>query len=163
MISENRKRAAGGRGWMKDLPLALYWYSKAAEVDKTVERMNSPSFKTPRFFNEIMTTLWHPRRKTDTDCLADLLSSHSHIPLCTRIAANGLESFNNLWDNCCAICGCREKAKLQTCVRCKSFYYCSKKFQVEHWKLGHKLECKAGCFWLESFFHPLIIKKNTKD
>ena len=164
-ISGNRKRVRGDEGWRKDLMLALYWNGKAVEVDKKIGDELSPSFKTPRFFHEMMTIFWHRRKNIDSTnvCLVDLLPGHSHIPLCTRIAAKGGFSFNNPWANCCAICGCQEKAKLQSCGRCKSFSYCSKKCQVEHWKLGHKLECKGGSHWLESFFHTVLIKKNTKD
>ena len=144
-------------GYRKYALLTLHWYGKAAEVETSLCDGKSPSYWMALHVNEIMTKLWHPRDNsnvagdTTTNSGLDLLPRHSHIPLCTRLVANkGGDSFSNPWKNCCAICRCQEQ--LWTCASCKAFFGCSKKCQVEYWKVGHKDECKTGSFWLESFF-----------
>jgi hypothetical protein len=41
----------------------------------------------------------------------------------------------------CAQCG-ELFPKLKLCTRCRSVSYCSKQCQLEHWRAGHKLDCK---------------------
>ena len=42
----------------------------------------------------------------------------------------------------CATYGIDEQQKrLMRCARCQMKWYCSKTYQREHWKLGHKLYC----------------------
>jgi MYND finger/Sel1 repeat len=48
----------------------------------------------------------------------------------------------------CACCGKQSAAvdaaavvKIQRCAKCKGAGYCGKECQVQHWKLGHKLDC----------------------
>lgn len=41
----------------------------------------------------------------------------------------------------CALCGCRAD---KLCAGCKDMIYCSRAHQREHWKAGHKLQCKGA-------------------
>lgn len=36
-----------------------------------------------------------------------------------------------------------ELGEFKKCSRCKQACYCSKECQLQHWKNGHKKECKA--------------------
>jgi TPR repeat protein len=46
-----------------------------------------------------------------------------------------------LWCTCCHT-QASEDVALKRCSRCKAAGYCSKACQAEHWKLGHKIDCK---------------------
>ncbi|MCL7026115.1 hypothetical protein MKW94_003246, partial [Papaver nudicaule] len=41
--------------------------------------------------------------------------------------------------DCCSVCGNPANSR---CSRCKSIRYCSRDCQIQHWRAGHKLECK---------------------
>ncbi|KAI3929732.1 hypothetical protein MKX01_025900 [Papaver californicum] len=41
--------------------------------------------------------------------------------------------------DCCRVCGNSANSR---CSRCKSIRYCSRDCQIQHWRAGHKLECK---------------------
>ena len=43
--------------------------------------------------------------------------------------------------NQCSFCG-QPSQDLQRCSRCKGVSYCSRDCQKQHWKVGHKKECK---------------------
>jgi len=45
---------------------------------------------------------------------------------------------------CCAACGTHETTRcpLKTCTRCHTARYCNRDCQMNHWKAGHKRECK---------------------
>jgi hypothetical protein len=45
---------------------------------------------------------------------------------------------------CCAACGTHETTRrpLKTCTRCHTARYCNSDCQMNHWKEGHKRECK---------------------
>lgn len=40
----------------------------------------------------------------------------------------------------CSVCG---KEALFECSECLKAFYCTREHQFEHWKKGHKEECKA--------------------
>lgn len=41
--------------------------------------------------------------------------------------------------DCCSVCGDSANSR---CSRCKAIRYCSRDCQIQHWRAGHKLECK---------------------
>ncbi|XP_026454757.1 uncharacterized protein LOC113355984 [Papaver somniferum] len=41
--------------------------------------------------------------------------------------------------DCCSVCGDTANSR---CSRCKAIRYCSRDCQIQHWRAGHKLECK---------------------
>jgi MYND finger len=51
-----------------------------------------------------------------------------------------------------AQCGCcaKKTCNLRKCSSCKSVGYCGKECQTKHWKMGHKLDCKALDKWKEA-------------
>ena len=53
---------------------------------------------------------------------------------------DGLASFSR---HKCALCGLDAKRHKSQCSRCKTVHYCSPRCQIEHWRAGHKRECKA--------------------
>ena len=106
-----------------------------------------------------MRKCWHPRPHLTLDALPGC----SHVPFFTWALAKGEQHAKELmlndpdlndhpWENVCAHCGTnkQETQQFKTCARCKAFFYCSKKCQVEHWKDGHKVDCKGH--WIEDFF-----------
>lgn len=44
----------------------------------------------------------------------------------------------------CSSCHAKS-AKLSTCAKCKRAWYCGKDCQTQHWKSGHKEECRLYC------------------
>ena len=145
-----------GEAWKKSLLLSLYWYGKGAEVEKKHPEGYQSLPKMALHLNLAMRSLWHPR--DDDNC--DPLPGYSHVPFCTWALAKGgqqtplifSKSPFDCWKYRCANCGnkSREKQKFKACARCGAFHYCSKKCQVEHWKAGHKVDCKGH--WIEEFF-----------
>ena len=153
----------GDEDWRKNLLLTLYWFGKAAEVE--VEKDDTKGCKSLALMalhlDVAMTQVWHPPHNS----LGDSLPGYSHIPFITWALAtkggqytdwfsNGLSDCSR-WTRECGNCGCQEKEQLKACARCKAFHYCSKKCQVEHWKAGHKVDCKGH--WIEKHF-PAIRK-----
>lgn len=68
-------------------------------------------------------------------CAPDVLLACDHVQL-----PLGVEP---LLCRSCASCGVNEEdARLMKCAGCEMKWYCSKKCQKEHWKLGHKIYCK---------------------
>jgi hypothetical protein len=156
----------GSADWRKNILLSLYWYGKSAEVplvegkDPMVGRLMAMQLDI------VMRSLWHPRPRSSL--ALEPLPGYSHIPFCTWALAKGGQrvadlilvepSFDNhAWKNVCASCGneanSQDNGKFKACARCKGFCYCSKKCQVEHWKAGHKVDCKGH--WIEEFFPDL--------
>jgi TPR repeat protein len=45
-----------------------------------------------------------------------------------------------VWSYCA---NCQKPAPTVACSACKAASYCSKKCQVQHWKAGHKIDCKS--------------------
>jgi hypothetical protein len=151
-----------GEGIRKNALLAIYWFGKAAEVEVKTPEQGCQSLVIMAIILNAVMQVWHPR----SNFIDDPLPGYSHIPFVTWALAKGVRykdrfptgPFDNAWKRKCASCGCREKEQLKTCSRCKAFYYCSKKCQMEHWKAGHKVDCKGH--WIEKFF-PAIRK--TQD
>ena len=148
--------ASGGEDWKRNLLLTLYWFGKAAEVEtKTPEGCESLALMA--FHLNLAMQVWHPGR------FSDPLPRYSHIPLFYWALAKGGQythryskgPFDYVWKHKCANCGSGEKEQLKACARCKAFHYCSKKCQVEHWKDGHKVDCRGH--WIEKHF-PAIRK-----
>jgi TPR repeat protein len=145
----------GDEGWMRNLLLSVYWFGKSAEVKEKEEYYAKyakgcrPLTLMSLHLDEAM-RVWHPR---PNKCY-DPLPGYSHIPFCTwALAKRSNTELSNRWNRLCANCGTsREKDTLKACARCKAFYYCCKKCQVEHWKAGHKVDCKVGGHWIEQFF-----------
>jgi hypothetical protein len=160
-----------GMHWRKNLLLSLYWYGKAAHLDSQSPeecRGQRSMIMMACQLNKAMRLLWHPRPNS----IHDPLPGYSHVPFCTWALAKGEQNTQLLlksdepllvhspWKNICANCGRKgEKETLKTCARCKAFHYCSKKCQVEHWKAGHKVDCKVGGHWIEQFFPDI---RNTQ-
>ena len=79
--------------------------------------------------------------------LMEKLHSKNHPGL--KSAIDDFVPKHMAWSEICANCGDQDKSKLKICSRCKAFSYCSKECQVNHWKAGHKRDCK--CHWIEEF------------
>jgi hypothetical protein len=155
MMSQN-KSSVRGEAWRKNLLLSLYWYGKGAEVEKKNPEGCQSLRNMALHLHRAMALLWHPRDDTNRDPLP----GYSHIPFCTWALAKGghhtpfnfFKSPFDCWKHRCANCNImsEEKEEFKVCARCKAFHYCSKKCQVEHWKAGHKVDCKGH--WIEEFF-----------
>jgi hypothetical protein len=144
----------GDQDWRRNVLLTVYWFGKAAEIeDKTPEGCRSLTLMVIHL-DVAMRILWHPPRTS----LVDHLPGYSHIPFITWAIDKGgkyaqqfsKRPFDYAWKLECANCGSRKKGELKACARCKAFQYCSKKCQVEHWKDGHKVDCKGH--WIEKYF-----------
>jgi hypothetical protein len=154
-MSQN-KSSVRDEAWRKNLLLRLYWYGKFAEVEKKGPEGCLALPNMALHLHRAMTLLWHPRDGTNRDPLP----GYSHVPFCTWALAKGefytplifSKSPFDCWKHRCANCNMmsEEKEEFKACARCKAFHYCSKKCQVEHWKAGHKVDCKGH--WIEEFF-----------
>lgn len=158
----------------KSIILGLYWSGMVlnirAEVDDLYVKDCHRLFVS--LLEHAMRLCWHQRSFFDLEPL----TGYSHVPFCNWLRRRAEKRLNfspeddgnvfldmkcsAVWRKICANCGNREKEKLMTCARCKSFSYCSKECQVEHWKAGHKIDCKAH--WIEEFF-PKIRNPPKKD
>lgn len=49
--------------------------------------------------------------------------------------------------NQCGLCGDRDASKLTRCSGCRSFMYCCKEHQMEHWQQKHKHVCLKRKEW----------------
>ena len=149
--------------WRKNILLSLYWYGKGSEVATKDSKPGHLSLVGMAYhLNLAMSVLWHPRDHSNIHSIP----GYSHVPFCTwALAKGGLQhrpsdiTFSehrlldtNAWKNVCANCGTksREQEQLKACARCRAFRYCSKQCQVQHWKAGHKVDCKGH--WIEEFF-----------
>ena len=148
----------GNKEWRKNLLLSLYWYGKSAEVEKKNSKECKSLPNMVVYLDLAMRELWHRR----DDGYHASLPGYSHIPFCTWALAKGVKqttviSTSDLgrWKNRCANCKhvSEKNDQFKSCARCKAFHYCSKKCQVEHWKAGHKVDCKGH--WIEEFFPDL--------
>jgi hypothetical protein len=157
-----KRRSADGR---KNLLLGVYWFGKAAELaegkDPRMGGCKALALMALRL-DLTMRLIWYPRP-------GDPPPGYSHIPFCTWALAKGDQHTEDVLPldpsfdmhsrkNGCANCGIAslEDEQFKQCARCKAVYYCSKKCQVEHWKAGHKVDCKG--YWIEEFF-PEIRKE----
>ena len=151
-LSKSKWSLVRGEAWRKNLLLRLYWYGKFAEVEKKNPEGCISLPYVALNLHRAMTLLWHPR---DDGC-DDTLPGHSHVPFCTWALAKGGQQkpcfIFDYWENRCANCHIEsgKKNQFKACARCKAFHYCSKKCQAEHWKAGHKIDCKGH--WIEEFF-----------
>jgi hypothetical protein len=144
----------------KDLLLSLYWYGKSAELEEGKEDPRLGGCRSLAFMalqlDLTMRSLWHPRP-------GDPPPGYSHIPFYTWALAKGGQHTaelitkeptfdNHSRKNGCSNCGIASQGdeQFKQCARCEAVYYCSKKCQVEHWKAGHKVDCKGH--WIEEFF-----------
>ena len=150
MKSENKD-------WRKNLLLSLYWYGKSAEMEKKNPKGCKSLPKMAVYLHLAMTVLWHRQHGR----YRGPLPGYSHVPFCTWALAKGGHHHKSFifskspfacWKHKCANCNImsEEMEEFKVCARCKAFYYCSKKCQVEHWKAGHKVDCKGH--WIEEFF-----------
>jgi hypothetical protein len=160
-MKRNELMTRGDEEWRRNLLLSIYWFGKTAEVGAfTPEACQSLAMMSIKL-DEAMRR-WHPRRRR----YSDPLTGYSHIPFVTWALAKGgkftdivlTRPFDHPWKYECASCGSQDKEQLKACARCKAFHYCSKKCQVEHWKAGHKVDCKGH--WIEKYF-PAIRKGHT--
>ena len=152
-----------GDAWRKNFLLSLYWYAKGAELEvkNNPKRENFQSLAAMAFqLNIAMSLLWHRRDYSNRFPLL----GYSHLAFYTWALTKGgkhpsninlpepFMMYNDAWKNTCANCGnkSRVKQEFKACARCKTCHYCSKKCQVEHWKAGHKVDCKGH--WIEEFF-----------
>jgi hypothetical protein len=144
--------------WKKNLLLSVYWYGKGAEVEKQNHPKGCKSLPNMVLHLDLaMRSLWHPRNDGN---IRSPLPGYSHVPFCTWALAKGGQNtplifskpLFDCWKNRCANCDRMSECKqnFKACARCKAFHYCSKKCQVQHWKAGHKVDCKGH--WIEEFF-----------
>ena len=174
---ENLKQCkrAGSSQYMREIViLRLYWSGRLCNKERNELSRNELNFHKVNFvvvFQAMMKKIWHRR-----PCLElDPLTGYSHIPFLTSIYSVLRKEWHDheytnagahgdmlkiiIWKQICANCG-RQRDKeciLKQCARCQVFSYCSKKCQVQHWKAGHKVDCK-GRHWIESYF-PNIRKR----
>ena len=68
---------------------------------------------------------------------------------------NDRESNIVISNKICAYCGEREggEVKVKKCYSYKAYVYGSNKCQKNHWRAGHKKDCKGH--WVESFSLPM--------
>lgn len=79
------------------------------------------------------------------------IPGHSELPRAMFILHKsfGLESvtteevdeFESFFNDECHNCRKRATGKLNRCKRCRAAWYCGKECQVQHWKMGHKIDC----------------------
>ena len=159
---KSKRMKRGSVDWRKNILLSLYWFGKSAELAEGKDPRQGGGRALALFalrLDLIMRSVWHPRPVYNHD----LPPGYSHIPFYTWALAKGGQhtaeltsreaSFDNhSRKNGCANCGIasQEDEQFKQCARCKAFHYCSKKCQVEHWKAGHKVDCKGH--WIEEFF-----------
>jgi hypothetical protein len=159
---KSKRMKRGSVDWRKNILLSLYWFGKSAELAEGKDPRQGGGRALALFalrLDLIMRSVWHPRPVYNHD----FPPGYSHIPLYTWALAKGGQhtaeltsreaSFDNhSRKNGCANCGIasQEDEQFKQCARCKAFHYCSKKCQVEHWKAGHKVDCKGH--WIEEFF-----------
>ena len=151
--TRHQRMTPGDADWRKAIMLSVYWYGKAAEVELKNERGCYSLTWMALHLDIAMRECWHRRDESAWDPL----TGYSHVPFYIwALEKGGVYTtelkLSNCWKNVCANCGQFRKVKnqLKACARCKAFYYCSKKCQVEHWKAGHKVDCKGH--WIEEFF-----------
>jgi hypothetical protein len=152
----------GEENWKKYTLLSLYWFGKAGEAEVVYVKDQMVGCKAMAFMayhlTEAMRCIWHP--------LAHL-PGYSHVPFLTWALAKGGQystdmNWPNPWISRCANCNkVHEEGSTQfnTCARCKAFYYCSRECQKEHWKAGHKVDCRGH--WIEEFFPDLRMSMNS--
>jgi hypothetical protein len=146
----------------KNFLLSLYWFGKSAEVVEGKDPRGCQSLTWMAFHLDVaMRIFWHHRPHSSFDSLP----GYSHVPFYNWALTKGGQftvdvilakpSINQAWKNVCANCGNKSRGteKLKHCACCKAFHYCNKKCQVEHWKDGHKVDCKGH--WIEEFFPNL--------
>jgi hypothetical protein len=65
---------------------------------------------------------------------------------------------------CCAACGTHKTTRrpLKNCTRCRTTQYCNRECQMNHWKAGHKRECKAAAE-IDTEKKALLAKKKKED
>ena len=146
--------------WKRNLLRSLYWWGKCAEVEEKEPEGCTSLPNMVLHLDLAMRSLWHPRNDDD-NCVP--LPGYSHVPFCTWALAKGGQNtpliFSkppfDCWKNRCANCDRMSEGKqnFKACARCKAFHYCSKKCQVQHWKAGHKVDCKGH--WIEEFFSDI--------
>uniref|UniRef100_A0A8W8KZ01 phytol kinase n=1 Tax=Magallana gigas TaxID=29159 RepID=A0A8W8KZ01_MAGGI len=76
-------------------------------------------------------------------CSKDCQKGHwreGHREHCVAVN-NQVLSMGENQGNICSFCG-EEAPDSLKCGRCKEVYYCSKDCQREHWKEGHREQCK---------------------
>ena len=140
------------RDWRKNLLLTLYcWYGKSAEIKQKNSKGCNSLLKMAVYLHIAMAVLWHPR----DDGYRGPLLRYSNVSFCTwALLAKGGQNtcLFACWTHKCANCNMMSEVKyqLKSCARCKAFYYCSEKCQVEHWEADHKVDCKGH--WIEAFF-----------
>ena len=147
----------GEEDWKKNALLSLYWFGKAGEVQNRDPRGCISLTMMTHQLDVAMRTLWYPRH----DSNRDPLPGYSHVPFNIWANAKGGQytkeyyMWPNPWKSKCANCNkaSQEDEQFKACARCKAFHYCSKKCPVEHWKDGHKVDCKGH--WIEEFFPDL--------
>jgi hypothetical protein len=144
----------GEEDWMKYTLLTLYWYGKAGEAVKVKDPKGCESIAFMAYYlTVVMRCIWHPQFLP--------LQGYSHFPFSTWLVAKGGQystgmNLPNPWISHCANCNKsseEDNTQFKACARCKTFYYCSKECQVEHWKDGHKVDCKGH--WIKEFFPDL--------
>jgi hypothetical protein len=160
-----KRMKRGSADWRKNILLSLYWYGNSAESAEVKDPRREGCralAKTAVLLDLSLRSLWHPRPE---DYNHDFPPGYSHIPFYTWALDKGGQyatelitkqaTFSNhstRRKNGCANCGIASQGdeQFKQCARCKAVYYCSKKCQVEHWKAGHKVDCKGH--WIEEFF-----------
>jgi hypothetical protein len=149
----------GEEGWKKNTLLSVYWFGKAGEAVQVKDPLGCEAMACMAdCFNEAMDHIWYPRE--------DATRGYSDVPFFTWVLAKGGQytaemEWSKPWKSQCANCNkvSQEDTQLKACARCKACHYCSKKCQVEHWKDGHKVDCKGH--WIEEFFPDLRMVLNN--
>ena len=71
----------------------------------------------------------------------ELLKAAVRGPTVSKPGMLGSGTFKESYSGGCAVCGDRMH-KVLKCSACKSVSYCGKEHQRQHWKAGHKHQCK---------------------
>jgi TPR repeat protein len=129
---------------------AIYWLRKAALQGYAKAQMHLA-------FSLIIT------KQAIYDGIIDI-AGHSAIPeACFWLglyeeamnAAHEIPMARPLWlqahSSKCGCCGKSQSViKLQRCAKCRIIGYCSKVCQVQHWKMGHKHDCRNLDVWKDA-------------
>mmetsp|Transcript_38348 Transcript_38348/g.44689 ORF Transcript_38348/g.44689 Transcript_38348/m.44689 type:complete len:511 (+) Transcript_38348:111-1643(+) len=152
--------------------LAIYWSAKAAKQGSACGIAQLAGSLL------VASHVWHGRRQFSVHrslAMEDLTPGHATLPTVMRLVRK-VKTFRDKTANkivetmmnkqylktlkkYCAVCKNsvhdRKDVELKACSTCKVYYYCGKKCQTRHWKLGHKIDCQKH--WCQSLFSPELL------
>lgn len=126
--------------------LHTYWSGKAAEVDSCT-RSGQTLANTISMYAAF--DYWYKHIQNNNLPGISVLCVAKRLEL--KYKSPKSSNFITHFEDFCARCKKDKDGTLKRCNGCKVFYYCGKSCQLEHWKHGHKKECKGDHWILEHF------------